>query len=64
MSDMVETEKAAAKVPSNDDKPAPAPAPAPAPGKETGNAAAPEPGEQNYEVFVNSLLSNQLNIKE
>ena len=44
MSDMVETEKAAAKVPSDVDKPAPAPAPA----KETGNAGAPEPGEYNY----------------
>ena len=40
MSDMVETEKAAAKVPSDDDKPAPAAAPA----EETGNAAAPGPG--------------------
>ena len=39
MSDMVETEKAAAKVPSDDDKPAPAPA------EETGKAAGPGPGE-------------------
>ena len=38
MSDMVETEKAAAKVPSDDDKSAPAPT------EETGNAAAPGPG--------------------
>ena len=58
MSDMVETEKAAAKVPSDGDKPAQAPA------KETGSAGAPGPGEYNYKVFVNRLLSNQLNIKE
>lgn len=39
MSNMVETEKTAAKVPSDDDKPAPAP------GEESGNAASPGPGK-------------------
>ena len=49
MSDMVETEKAAAKVPSDDAKAAPAP------GEESANASSPGPGksEHHIEVFVN-----------
>ena len=41
MSDMVETEKAAAKVPSDDAKAAPA-------GKESGNSASPGPGKSEH----------------